>query len=181
MKEIILKNKVKAIIREANVEDAKNITSYLNKIGGESDFLIFGKNEFNMSLEAEEDYIKSQYYMDNSIMVITLINNKIVSIGAISSNSKSRTKHIGTIGISVLKEYWSLGIANEVMNYLIDFASSNNVTKKLALLVREDNYKAIKLYKKFKFEKEGLLKNDICINNNFYNTITMGLLLKKDD
>ncbi len=177
MREIILKNKVKAIIREAKVEDAKNIISYLNKIGGESDFLTFGKNEFNMSLEAEENYIKSQYYMDNSIMIITTINNKVVSIGSISSNSKNRTKHVATLGISVLKEYWGLGIANNVMNYLIDFAKSNNITKKLTLLVREDNCKAIQLYEKYNFEKEGLLKNDICINNNFYNTISMGLLL----
>lgn len=44
MKEVVLKNKVKAIIREAKIEDAQNIISYLNKIGGESDFLTFGKN-----------------------------------------------------------------------------------------------------------------------------------------
>lgn len=130
-----------------------------------------------MSLETEEDYIKSQYYMDNSIMVVTIINNKIVSIGSITSNSKNRTKHVGTLGISVLKEYWGFGIANKVMNYLIEFAKSNKITKKLTLSVREDNYKAIKLYEKFNFKKEGLLQNDICINNNFYNTMTMGLLI----
>ena len=43
--------------------------------------------------------------MDNSIMLITTVNNKIVRIGAIRSNSKNRTKHVATLGASVLKEY----------------------------------------------------------------------------
>lgn len=177
MKEILLKNNKKAIIRKASTKDAQEIIDYLNKIGGESDFLTFGKNEFNISLENEEKYINSHEDTNTSIMIVSLVDGEIVSIASITSVQKDRLKHVGTLGISVLSKYWGLGIANEVMAYLINWAKSNNITKKVALLVREDNYKAINLYKKFGFEEEGIFKNDICINGIYYNTISMALLV----
>lgn len=177
MKEILLKNNKKAIIRKANTKDAQEIINYLNKIGGESDFLTFGENEFNISLENEEKYINSHEDINNSIMIVTLLDEEIVSVASITSVQKDRLRHVGTLGISVLSKYWGLGIANEVMTYLIKWAKSNNPTKKLTLLVREDNFKAINLYKKYNFEIEGTLKNDVYINNIYYNTISMGLLL----
>lgn len=177
MKEILLKNNKKAIIRKANTKDAQEIINYLNKIGGESDFLTFGENEFNISLENEEKYINSHEDSNNSIMIVTLVDGEIVSVASITSVQKDRLRHVGTLGISVLNKYWGLGIANEIMTYLIKWAKSNTETKKVTLLVREDNFKAINLYKKYNFEIEGTLKNDVCINNIYYNTISMGLLL----
>ncbi|WP_042274858.1 GNAT family N-acetyltransferase [[Clostridium] dakarense] len=177
MKEILLKNDKKAIIRKANTKDAQEIINYLNKIGGESDFLTFGENEFNMSLENEEKYINSHEDTNNSIMIVTLVDGKIVSVASITSVQKDRLKHVGSLGISVFSEYWGLGIANEVMTYLINWAKSNSITKKVTLSVREDNYKAINLYKKFGFEEEGNFKSDIFINDIYYNTISMGLLV----
>ncbi|MBO3443968.1 GNAT family protein [Clostridium sp. CCUG 7971] len=177
MKEILLKNYKKAIIRKASPKDAQEIIDYLNKIGGESDFLTFGENEFNISLENEEKYINSHENINNSIIIVTLIDGEIVSIASITSVQKDRLKHVGSLGISVLNKYWRLGISNEVMNYLINWAKFNDITKKITLLVREDNYKAINLYKKFGFEEEGIFKNDICINGIYYNTISMALLV----
>lgn len=70
-----------------------------------------------------------------------------------------------------------MGLGIEIMDYLIDWAKSNGLTKKINLLVREDNIRGIKLYEKFEFEKEGLLKKDICVNGIYYNTIAMGLYI----
>ncbi|MGL5651344.1 MAG: GNAT family N-acetyltransferase [Paraclostridium sp.] len=177
MKEIKLKNGKTAILRSPNKEDAQAMIDYLNIIGGESDFITFGKNEFSMSVEAEQDYIERVNSMNNSKNVLIIIENEIVGIASITSVQKERMKHNGTLGISLRKKYWGIGLGSEIMAYLIDWAKSNKITKKINLLVREDNIRGVKLYEKFGFEKEGLLKKDICVNGIYYNTIAMGLYI----
>ncbi len=177
MKEIKLKNGKTAILRSPIKEDAQAMIDYLNIIGGESDFITFGKNEFSMSVEAEQDYIERINSMDNSKNVLIIIEDEIVGIASITSVQKERMKHNGTLGISIRKKYWGIGLGSEIMNYLIDWAKSNKITKKINLLVREDNIRGVKLYEKFGFEKEGLLKKDICVNGVYYNTIAMGLYI----
>lgn len=175
MKEIKLKNGETAILRIPTKEDAKGIIEYLNIIGGESDFITFGANEFTLSVEAEEEYIERNNSMENCKNVLTIINDEIVGIASISSMQKERMQHNGTLGISFRKKYWGMGLGNEVMSYLIEWAKSNNITKKISLLVREDNERGIKLYEKLGFEREGLLRKDICVHGIYYNTIAMGL------
>ncbi|MEN2256493.1 GNAT family protein [Paraclostridium benzoelyticum] len=177
MKEIKLKNGKTAILISPIKEDAQAMIDYLNIIGGESDFITFGKNEFSMSVEAEQDYIKRINSMDNSKNVLIIIEDEIVGIASITSVQKERMKHNGTLGISLRKKYWGIGLGSEIMAYLINWAKSNKITKKINLLVREDNIRGVKLYEKFGFEKEGLLKKDICVNGVYYNTIAMGLYI----
>lgn len=177
MKEIKLKNGKTAILRSPIKEDAQAMIDYLNIIGGESDFITFGKNEFSMSVEAEQDYIERINSMNNSKNVLIIIENEIVGIASITSVQKERMKHNGTLGISIRKKYWGIGLGSEIMNYLIDWAKSNKITKKINLLVREDNIRGVKLYEKFGFEKEGILKKDICVNGIYHNTIAMGLYI----
>ncbi|MGL4796810.1 MAG: GNAT family N-acetyltransferase [Paraclostridium sp.] len=177
MKEIILKNGKKASIRKATKEDAENMIKYLNKIGGESDFLTFGENQFKIGIEAEQNYIEGANTSNNSIVIVATIDDEIISIGSINSTKKDRTKHNGVLGISIRKNYWGLGLGNLIMEYLIEWSKSNGITKRIELLVREDNIRAIKLYEKYGFEREGLLKGDMYVNNTYYNTIMMGLYI----
>lgn len=177
MKEIKLKNGETAILRTPTKEDAKAMIEYLNIIGGESDFITFGENEFTLSVEAEQEYIDKTNSMDNCKNVLTIINDEIVGIASINSIQKERMKHNATLGISFRKKYWGMGLGNEVMSYLIKWCRSNGITKKISILVREDNDRGIRLYEKFGFERDGLLKKDICVDGVYYNTVTMGLYI----
>jgi RimJ/RimL family protein N-acetyltransferase len=49
--------------------------------------------------------------------------------------------------------------------------------RKIDLLVNEENERAIKLYEKYGFVKEGLLSRDIQIDGVFYSSYHMGLKL----
>ncbi|MGL5641403.1 MAG: GNAT family N-acetyltransferase [Paraclostridium sp.] len=177
MKEIILKNGKKAILRVPRKEDAQNMINYLNQIGGESDFLTFGENQFSVSLEAEEAWIESYRNSENSLLIVTTIEDEIVSISSIPSNKKERTRHNGVLGISILKKYWGEGLGSGLLDFLISWAKSNSITKRIELLVREDNHRAIKLYEKFGFEKEGIHKGDLYVKGVYYNTIIMALYI----
>ncbi|MDY2630353.1 MAG: GNAT family N-acetyltransferase [Clostridium sp.] len=176
LKEINLKNGQSLILRKPNVNDAEKIIEYLNIVGGESDNLLFGKNEFHLSVEQEREYIKNLNNSKDAFMVMGIINNKVVSIAQIRKLGRKRIEHNSEIAISVKKEYWGLGIGSAVMSELIEFARNNDI-RNIELGVKASNSKAIKLYEKFGFEKVGCHKNYFNVNGVFDDEILMDLSL----
>ncbi|MBY6038172.1 GNAT family N-acetyltransferase [Fictibacillus nanhaiensis] len=177
MRNVILKNNIEVTIRRATKEDAQNMIDFYNVVGGETDFLSFGANEFKRDLQEYEDYIAATSKEPNSIILLALIDSEIISIATINSSQKERTKHIGTLGIVISKTYTGLGLGKILMIDLIDRAKQNGITKKISLVTREDNIRAIDLYKKLGFEVEGLMKKDNLIEGKYYNTVMMGLFI----
>lgn len=165
------------IIRKAGIEDARKLTEYMMEIPKESDFLTFEENELNFTPEIEEKLINSMEDKDNSIMLLAVIDGQIAGNCTFRAGERKRTKHTGEFGITVRKGYWGLGIGSMLMEALIFWAKETKIIRKINLRVRTDNKKAIKLYEKFGFEREGIIRRDFLIDGRFYNSILMGLLL----
>lgn len=176
VKETIIKDGSLLVLRTPKVDDAKKMIRYINIIGGESNNLLFGKNDFHLSEDDEKEYIRTVGISSNSIMLIGIINDKIVSVSNISGNTRKRIAHNCELSISVKKEYWNLGIGTVVMEELIEFAKKKKI-KNINLGVRKENYNAIKLYKKFGFEIIGVHKNYFCIDGIYYDEVLMDLNL----
>ena len=177
MQKIMLKNNLEVEIRRVKKEDAQCMIDFYNVVGGETDFLSFGKDEFKKEREEYEAYIETVSKEENSIMLLATIDSQIVSIATINSSQKERTKHVGTLGIVISETYTGLGLGKILMNELSEFANQNGITKKISLVTREDNVVAIELYKKLGFEVEGVLKKDNLIRGQYYDTIAMGLFI----
>lgn len=168
------------IIRKAKTKDAKEIINYLNQVGGESDNLLFGFNEFSMSIEDEKAYIKKINSSFRDCMLIALIDNEIVGIASLQGYNRIRVEHRGNLAVSVKKKYWHQGIATKIIKRLIDFAKERKIVV-IELEVKSDNFNAINLYKKLGFEKIGVYKKFLKINEKFYDAYLMNLYLIKDD
>lgn len=175
MEKFIGKNGREIIIRKATKEDANSLISYIQSIAGESDFLTFGEGEFNLTIEQEEGFIEECLKSENMLCIIATMNDKIVGNLSFRVGQKPRIKHTGELGVSVLKDYWGLGIGKYLMLYLIKWAKESNIVTKINLRVREDNEKAIKLYKNLGFKEEGNISRDIKVNGIYYNCIMMGI------
>lgn len=158
-----LKNGNEVTIKEATRNDAQQMINFYNVVGGETDFLSFGKNEFNRDVEEYKKFIDSTSLEQNSIILIATLEDVIIGIASINSSQKDRTKHVGTLGIVVSEQLVGQGLGRILMEELINWATSNGVTKKISLVTREDNTFAIELYEKLGFEKEGLLKKTISL------------------
>lgn len=178
LKEVSLKNGSKLVLRRPTEEDAAAMIEYLNIVGGESDNLLFGAGEFRLNEEQEREYIKRVNSSPNTLMVIGLIDNKIISVSQIDSPMRKRIAHNTDLSISVKKEYWGMGIGSQVMGTLIDYAEKNEVIKNISLGVKGSNTKAKTLYEKFGFKVVGVHKNFFNINGEFDDEILMDLSLK---
>lgn len=175
MKKLILKDGREITIRKAVRSDAPRMVQYVSVIGGESDNLTFGLNEFELTVEKEELIIESMNSRDNSIMIVAEINGEIASMLSMSCGTRPRTRHVGEFGITVRKPFWSLGIGNAMISYMIEWARDTKIVRKINLRARADNSKAIALYKKHGFREEGVATMDLYINGSFYDSILMGL------
>ena len=172
-----LKNGEELWIREGRKSDAPTLIKYVNQVAGERDFLTFAEGEFKLTKAEEEKFIEDHRKANNRVFLIAEIGKEIAGILGVNANSKNRTKHVGTFGITVIKKHWEKGIGSLLIQTMLDWARSNGVTRKLNLNVMANNKRALKLYKKFGFKKEGLLKRDALIKGKFYDCYLMGKII----
>lgn len=174
---LTLKDGSQCIIRRVTERDAHEIIRYSNAVGGESDFLSYGINEFGHTLEQEKQIIREYSEALNCIFIAAVTEGSICGVLTFWGNSRKRLEHWGEMGISVSKKHWNRGIGSGLLNYFINWAKTGGIVKKVDLMVREDNYAAIALYKKAGFEVEGKIRRAMKIDGKYYDFLYMGKLI----
>lgn len=174
---MILRNGMELLIEKAVQKDADKLIAYLNTVGGESDNLLIGENEFPMNVEQEENFISKINSSECSALFVGKIKNDITCVGSIQSPDKARISHQSDIAVSVKKAYWNMGIGTELLKTLIEFAKRTNKIEIIHLGVKSDNDNAIELYTKMGFIKIGLYEKFFKINGIYYDEILMNLYL----
>ncbi len=177
MEKIILKDGTEAIFRIPKKEDAKEIVQFYNVVGGETHFLSFGANEFRTSVKEYEKNIENIANTKNSIIILATINEKVAGIAILDSSNKGRSSHDGTFGIVISQKYCNLGLGKNMMEYIINWAKTNGITKRISLMTNKDNTVARVLYEKMGFKVEGIVRRGICFQGKYYDAILMGLIL----
>lgn len=177
MKDVILKDKTQISLRKAQVSDAGAIVGFYNFIGGETQFLSFGKDEYPSDVQSQEKSTANTLKSENSAMILALCNGEICGIVTLTSPAKRKSRHTGEMGIGIKQDYCNRGLGTAMLSAILDFAKGNGITKKVSLVTRCDNTDAMQIYKKFGFETEGVLKAESFENGEYYDSIYMGLML----
>ncbi len=96
----------------------------------------------------QEDLIENLQLLPNAIVFLATLGNKIVgvSISFYGFSTFHARKLINVHDLVVSKDYRGMGIGKALLESIISEAKENNCCK-VTLEVREDNEKAIKLYK----------------------------------
>ncbi len=168
------------IYRDARVEDAEQIVSFYNYVGGETSFLSFEKDEYPMNAEQQADEIRSLEGNKTNRMLLACDGEEIVGIATIHSSGKIKARHDGELGIVVAKKYQGQGIGTELIRQLIEWCKGNGITKRLSLDTRSDNVSAVCLYLKFGFKFEGIRLNQTLLNGKYYDLYVMGMMLDEN-
>lgn len=128
-KDIKLKNGQTAHLKAPTAEDAAEIISYMKTVFGETDFLMRYPEEYVMSVEDEAKILEGLETNETSLMICCEMDGKLVGNCQLSFNQRIKTAHRATVAISVLKDFWGLGIGTAirtgvvlVMAWLIVFA-----------------------------------------------------------
>ncbi len=168
-KRIKLKNGKTLILTSPKIENAQEIADYYNRVIAETRFLSADIKDEKDTVESQEKCIRENMVDKKSLDVIALLDGQIVGIGNVNPkrNNKVRYRHVCLIGVSVLKQFWGLGIASAIMNELINFAKKVKF-EQIELNVVSTNESAIHLYKKFGFVEEGRLSRAMKYTDGTY-------------
>jgi RimJ/RimL family protein N-acetyltransferase len=74
------------------------------------------------------------------------------------------------------KNYWSKGCGTDAMQMLLSFAFNQINVNKVRLSVYSFNMRAVRSYEKCGFIQEGVLRQEIYRDGQYYDTIVMGIL-----
>ena len=159
-------------IREAIPDDAEKMILYLNQVGGESDNLLYGENEFIVPVEGVKRKLAMSKESENSIVLIAIENEQIIARAELEGYYAARIRHRAKFSISVKKEYWNQGIGTEMIKRIFDQAKTMKI-RIIELEVITDNLRAISLYHKMGFTDIGIYKNYFFVNGLFKDAVIM--------
>jgi len=174
-REATLGNGQVATIREAELDDAAAVLEYLDQVIAETDFLAMGQGDLDWPLERERRLIEEHRSADNKLLIVAEVEGRIAGVSGFTGDDRRRLRHTGESGISVLQRHWGLGLGTALMESVIEWARSSGVVRKIGLRVRTDNERALRLYTRSGFVREGVITRQFAIAGRFYDAYLMGL------
>jgi RimJ/RimL family protein N-acetyltransferase len=164
-------------IRSAVPDDAPALIECLKRVGGESTYLTFGPEGRGLDEVEQRAVLAGAHAKDNALALVALAGDRIVGNLLFEGGDRSRIRHGGEFGVSVLQGFAGKGVGRAMLEMLIAWAEGSGVVRKLDLRVRSDNLGAIRLYERLGWKIEGLITRDLCIDGIFHDALYMGRLV----
>lgn len=153
--QIILKNGKTATLRNGVKSDGCAVYENFNLTHAETDYLLSYPEENSFDSEREGQFLEQKAESANEIEIIAFVDGKVAGTAGIEAvGTKYKVRHRSEFGISVLKEYWGLGIGRALMEACINCAKEAGYAQ-LELTVVAENARAIALYQKAGFVEYG--------------------------
>ena len=80
--------------------------------------------------------------------------------------------HCGTLGMGLLPEYRGKGLGRRLMEATLAAAHEEGFVR-VELTAHSDNLRAIALYEKLGFQREGVKRDSVCIDGRFVDSLVM--------
>ena len=152
---IQLKNGKSCELRNAEAADASAFLAYFMQCHGETDFLTTYPDETEHDLEKVSARLQASAESDTDIEILAFVDGKLAGSAGINKlRDRDKLRHRAEFGISILREYWGLGIGNALTRVCIDCARQAGFLQ-LELEAVSENHSAIRLYAKHGFVEYG--------------------------
>lgn len=152
---IALKNGSVALLRNGVESDGSAVFENFQQTHAETDYLLSYPDENNFDAEQEGRFLAQKTASSNEIEIIAFVDGKVAGTAGIEAvGTKHKVRHRAEFGISVLKEYWGLGIGRALTEACIQCAKEAGYAQ-LELTVVAENARAIALYQKEGFVEYG--------------------------
>ena len=152
---VALTGGVELLVRNAVASDARALRETMRRTHSETDYLLSYPDEQGTDDEREARSLAETERSDDGVELVAVVDGKIVgSAGVAAVGGRRKVAHRARFGISVLQEYWGMGIGRVLMESCIDCARRAGYAQ-LELDVVADNERAMSLYRRAGFEEYG--------------------------
>ena len=152
---IILKNGNEAWLRNGDASDGDAVYGIFNLTHAETDYLLSYPDENSFDPEQEAQFLEEKTNSSNGIEIVAIVDGKIVGTAGIEAvGAKHKVRHRAEFGISVLKEYWGMGLGKALTGACIECAREAGYVQ-LELNVVAENKRAVTMYRDLGFTEFG--------------------------
>lgn len=158
-------------MREANEDDGEAIKNVVNSVASEKYYVVPERSR--------EDWDEAIREVKNrkGLIIVTQLDEKTVGMAHLVRGKFEKNKHVGFLGISILKDFRKIGIGTAMMKYIMEWARRQKGLEKVSLTVFSTNEAAINLYRTFGFQIEGMSKKQYKIEGKYIDETIMGKFL----
>jgi len=177
-KEVTLKNGKTVLIRQAEVADAQHLLDCVKKYIPQSEYIPKLEQEIVITVEQEREWINSFLIHNNSLLLVAEYENLVIGNIDLTGNRRKVMEHTAVIGMGMLKEWRNSGLGTALLDTAIEWARQNPVLELIWLQVYTANKAALHLYRKVGFEENGIMKSFFKHNNDYFDNLTMTMIVK---
>lgn len=169
------------IIRQAVPADARGYIALIKHILREQPpaDTPYAPDEFDPPVGRIQDRISEVAIMENSIFLVAEAERQIVGTLTCGGGTLKADAHMTSLGIYVAKDWRDQGIGGALMARCVEWANASRVVERVELEVYAHNARAIHLYEKFGFEREGVKRRLYYQADKPIDMLIMALILEK--
>jgi putative acetyltransferase len=125
---------------------------------------------------ADFDAFVQESVAQDLVQFVALDGDRVVGWADIFAAWADAVKHCGSLGMGLLAAYRGQGIGERLLRACLVKAQAKGMTR-IELQVRADNGRAIRLYERMGFEREGMLRRAMRFDGAYYDALQMSLLI----
>ncbi|MEM6310812.1 MAG: GNAT family N-acetyltransferase [Pseudomonadota bacterium] len=140
------------LIRAVEPEDAPGVTALMNLPGYRWGTMRLPHQSVSTTRQ------KMSTNRPNVVSLVAIFENEIVGMASLT-RFEGRRSHVGIVGMGVHDSYVGNGLGTRLLTSLLEVADDWWALRRIELTVNADNARAIGLYERMGFEREGVLKD----------------------
>lgn len=165
---VTLRDGTRALLRSPETCDAEQLNAYLRQTSGETHFMVRYPEECNQTLETAQKRLQAMLEDERSFMLAAFIDDELVgNCGVNEIADRLKMRHRASLGISIKKKAWGLGLGTVLISRALEQAKENGFTQ-VELGVFADNERAIYLYRKLGFTEMGCIPKAFLLKDGTY-------------
>jgi len=161
-------------LRAIEMEDAPRFVEWLNDPEVRC---YLARNFPPLNLGREREWIENLYKDQNSVTFAIVLKESDKLIGSTGLGDIDWRNRHAAFGIAIGdKTEWSKGHGTEATKLMVRYGFETLNLNRIFLTVFDHNPRAMRVYEKAGFLKEGVLRQDRYVNGAYRDTIVMGIL-----